>query len=156
MEYKFSYKITAIDLWKLAMYGIYGSIVGVANIIFTISMFALVVRFWRDVNTFLKILLILGVFLFIIIQPMMIYLKSKKQIEAVPVDMEIGFDDKGMHIKTSNQDSIIKWKEIKSVIKKSSMIIILLNSNQGFIITNNMIGEEKDDFFNYLVSKTNK
>ena len=100
MEYKFSYKITAIDLWKLAMYGIYGSIVGVANIIFTISMFALVVRFWRDVNTFLKILLILGVFLFIIIQPMMIYLKSKKQIEAVPVDMEIGFDDKGMHIKT--------------------------------------------------------
>ncbi len=138
------------------MYGIYGSMVGVVNIIFTLAMLGLIVRFWGSVNAFLKILLLFGLSLFILIQPITIYFKSKKQIETVPQEMELVFDNKGMQINTLSQNTTIRWKKIRRIVEKSDMIIIMLDSNQGFIITNRMIETDMEKFYNYLVSKANK
>ena len=156
MKYIVKYKPEAIDLWKLSMYGIYGSMVGVVNIIFTLAMLGLIVRFWGSVNAFLKILLLFGLCLFILIQPITIYFKSKKQIETVPQEMELVFDNKGMQINTLSQNTTIRWKKIRRIVEKSDMIIIMLDSNQGFIITNRMIETDMEKFYNYLVSKANK
>ncbi|NLI66370.1 MAG: YcxB family protein [Tissierellia bacterium] len=156
MKYIVKYKPEAIDLWKLSMYGIYGSMVGVVNIIFTLAMLGLIVRFWGSVNAFLKILLLFGLSLFILIQPITIYFKSKKQIETVPQEMELVFDNKGMQINTLSQNTTIRWKKIRRIVEKSDMIIIMLDSNQGFIITNRMIETDMEKFYNYLVSKANK
>src|SRR5690554_1930495 len=156
MKYIVKYKPEAIDLWKLSMYGIYGSMVGVVNIIFTLAMLGLIVRYWGSVNAFLKILLLFGLSLFILIQPITIYFKSKKQIETVPQEMELVFDNKGMQINTLSQNTTIRWKKIRRIVEKSDMIIIMLDSNQGFIITNRMIETDMEKFYNYLVSKANK
>lgn len=153
MKYKFDYKPSAIDLWKLSMYGIYGSMVGVVNIIFTIAMILLSVKFWDSVNIFFKIILIFATSLFVFLQPMSIYLKAKKQVENTPSDMEMGFDSKGIHIKTLKESSITKWSNVKGITKKFNMIIIFITENQGFIITDEMIGDQKQDFYNYIVSK---
>ena len=42
-KYKFTYQITAFDLWQLSMYGIYGSMVGVCNIILQLPCY-----FWQQ------------------------------------------------------------------------------------------------------------
>lgn len=153
MKYIFNYQPSAIDLWKLSMYGIYSSMVGTVNIIFTIAMLLLVVRFWVNVGVFIKILLIIGTLLFTFIQPIAIYFRAKKQIRTIPQDMEIGFDDNGIHVKTSGQNSDLKWSVIKGITKKPGMIIIFTTTKHGFIITNKMLGKQKEAFYDYIVSK---
>ncbi|MGN9164378.1 YcxB family protein [Tissierellaceae bacterium HCP3S3_D8] len=153
MKYKFNYQTSAFDLWQLSMFGIYGSIIGVCNIIFTVAILLLATKFWEDVSRFIKILLIISISLFTVIQPIAVYIRAKRQIATVPQDMEIGFDDNGIHIKTSNQNSDLKWSTIKGVIKKPSMIIIFTTMKHGFIITNKMLGKQKETFYDYIVSQ---
>lgn len=156
MEYKFTYQITAFDLWKLSMYGTYGSMVGASNIVFTVAMAMLTGRFWNEANIFFRMLMIIGISVFTFIQPLAVYFRAKKQVVTIPQDMEISFDNKGMHIQASNQVSDIKWKSIIRVINKTNMIIIYTSMKHGFIITDKMLGSQKEDFYNYLVSKIKK
>lgn len=156
MNYKFIYKTTAFDLFQLSMYGIYGSMVGVCNIIFTFAMVLLTAKFWGDVNIFVKILFITAIILFPAIQPAVVYMRAKRQLATVPHDMEIGFDDEGIHVKTKNVNSDLNWNTIKRVIKKPSMIVIFTTAKHGFIITNKMLGAEREAFYRYLNSKIKK
>lgn len=153
MRYKFVYQTTALDLWQLSMYQIYGSMVGVCNIIFTIAMLLLTIKFWEDVNIFIKILLIIAICLFTVIQPTVIYMRAKRQIATVTQDIEIGFDDKGIHVKTKNHNSDLKWNKIKGISKKPTMIIIFSTTKHGFILTNKVLGKQKAAFYDYVVSK---
>lgn len=155
MKYKFTYQTTAFDLWQLSMYSTYASMVGVCNIIFTIAMLLLSAKFWGDVNGFIKILFIMAICLFTIIQPLVVYIRAKRQVAMIPQDMEIGFDDNGIHVKTENQNSDLKWNQIKGVSKKPSMIIIFTTAKHGFILTNKVLGKQKEAFYNYVISKTN-
>jgi len=138
------------------MLGTYGSIVGASNIIFTAAMLLLAGRFWREANILMKILLVIGISLFTVIQPAAVYMRAKRQIATVPKDMELGFDDNGIHAITSKQNLDLKWSSIKGITRKTSMIIILTTNKHGFIITNDMLGTEKEGFYRYLVSKINK
>lgn len=153
MRYKFVYQTTAFDLWQLSMYQIYGSMVGVCNIIFTIAMLLLTIKFWEDVNIFIKILLIIAICLFTVIQPTVVYMRAKRQITTVTQDIEIGFDDKGIHVKTKNQNSDLKWNKINGISKKPTMIIIFSTTKHGFILTNKVLGKQKAAFYDYVVSK---
>jgi len=156
MKYKFTYQTTAFDLWQLSMYSTYGSMVGGCNIIFTVAMLLVTTKFWGDVNIFMKILLLIVICLFTVIQPAVVYMRAKKQVRAVPHDMEIGFDDNGIHVKTENQNSDLKWNTIKGVSKKASMIVIFSTTKHGFVLTNKVLGKQKKSFYEYVVSKIQK
>lgn len=156
MKYKFNYQISAFDLWQLSMYGTYGSLVGVCNIIFTVAMALLTAKFWGTVNIFIKLLLILGICLITVIQPVVVYLRAKKQVASIPNNMEIGFDDYGVHVKTQSQTSDLKWKTIKGISKKPSMIVIISTTQHGFILTNKVLGNQKEAFYDYVTSKIQK
>ncbi|HHX59879.1 MAG TPA: YcxB family protein [Epulopiscium sp.] len=155
MKYKFTYTTTALDVWQLAMYGTYGSLIGVCNIIFTVAMLLLTGKFWGDVGIPMKILLIIGICLFTVIQPLAIYRRAKKQIPEIPQEVEIGFDDHGVHIKTGDQNSKLKWKAIQGVSKKPTMIIIFSTQKHGFVLNNKVLGKEKRACYEYILSKTN-
>lgn len=156
MKYKFTYQTTAFDLWQLSMYSTYGSMVGVCNIIFTVAMLLVAAKFWGDVNIFIKILLIIVICLFTVIQPAVVYMRAKKQVATVPHDMQIGFDDNGIHVKTEKQNSDLKWNTIKGVSKKTSMIVIFSTTKHGFVLTNKVLGKQKKTFYEYVVSKIQK
>lgn len=156
MKYKFVYQTTAFDLWQLSMYSIYSSMVGVCNIIFTVAMLLLTVKYWGEVSIFLKILLIIGICLFTVIQPTMVYMRAKKQVATAPREMEIGFDDYGIHVKTQSKSSDLKWNKIKGVSKKPSMIVIFSTGQHGFILTNKVLGKQKEAFYDYVLSKIQK
>jgi len=153
MKYKYKYKPTAFDIWQLSMYSTYGSIVGVCNLIFTVAMLLVTVKFWGDVNSFLRAILVIGICLFPVIQPLVVYVRAKRQVAMTPHVMEIGFDDNGIHVKTEKQCSNIGWNAVKGVLKKPSIIVIFSTNKHGFILNNKVFGKEKDAFYGYVVSK---
>jgi hypothetical protein len=155
MKYKFIYKNTPFDFWQLSLYFMYGSIVGLCNVIFTLSMILLSIKIWDNVNPFVRILLLFACCLFPIIQPLGIYLRARKQA-ASSKEIEIGFDDAGIHVKSGNEVSTLKWKSIKRVSRKPNIIVIYSTTTHGFLLTNKTLGSKREEFYNYIISKINK
>jgi len=153
MKYEFSYKITALDLWKLSMQGIYTSMIGVCNIIVTTAVALMTVRIWRETTNFIKILCVMGVALFPVIQPLAIYIRAKGQMARIPRGLQLCFDDSGVIIQSEKRSSKFEWNMIKGISKRPNAIIIYTKTNQGYILTNKVLGEQKEDFYNYVVSK---
>ncbi|MGL5438099.1 MAG: YcxB family protein [Lachnospiraceae bacterium] len=153
MEYKYSYRTTASDLWQLTMYYTYGSIVGICNVIFTAAVLALSISKWKEAGDFLKGMMILGCCLFTVIQPLTFLNKAKKQASLITQDTTMQFDDTGIHIIVGDQESSIKWKSVKRISKKPTMVIIFADTTHGFVLTNRVLGKEKETFYQYLLSK---
>lgn len=153
MKYQFKYETKASDLWQLSMYGIYRSIVGLVNVIFTAAMIVLMIRFFKDASLGYRMLMILGLSLFTVIQPIVIYNRAKKQLSGMATDMEIGFDDFGVHVRSDNEKSSIKWKNIKGIAKQPTLVIVYSSKTHGFILTNKVLGKEREAFYRYVISK---
>lgn len=134
------------------MYGIFTSMIGVVNGIFAVSMILLTFRFWNKVNVVLKIILIIAISLFTIIQPIMVYLGARKQVKTVPAGMKLNIDKEGVNILTPKESSMIKWKQVKGVTKKLDMVILYTTEEHGFIISNRLLKGKMEEFYNYVVS----
>lgn len=153
MRYKYTYRTTARDLWQLSMYYIYGSLVGLCNIIFTVAAFALGFSRWDQAQGIVRCLIVLGCCLFTVIQPLMIYAKAKKQAAGITQDTQVSIDDNGLYIRVGDDTSQLPWKSVKRISRKPAMIIIFSDTTHGFIFTNRVLGNEKEEFYRYASSK---
>lgn len=152
MKYTFKYKNNPFDFWQLSIYFTYGSIVGVCNTIFTVAMVLLTFKIWDNSSAIIHLLLILACGLFPVIQPIGIYFRAKRQA-AHSKEIEISFDDAGIHVKSENENSNLKWTSIKKISKKPNMIVIFSTTTHGFILTNRVLGQQNKEFYNYVISK---
>ena len=153
MEYKYICDVKASDLWKMAMVRTYKSVVGVVNIVFTVALVLLTISFWSESAGIIKSLLIFGCLLFPVIQPLATYGMSVKQLEDLPRDMELTFNEKGVHVETGGKTQNILWKNISNAIKRKNMIIIMSDDRHGYMLTDRVLGKEKDAFYDFLCSK---
>ncbi|MCM1175969.1 MAG: YcxB family protein [Blautia sp.] len=153
MKYQFKNEVTAMDFWRLVMRRTYRSTAGVCNIVFTAAMFVLVYRFWNTAADVYKGLMLAGCFLFPVIQPIVIYGKSRKQAAALPKGMELGFDEGGLHVKTPEASSDIPWSSIKNVVREFHMIVIFSDNVHGYLLTDKMLGAQKEEFYEYVISR---
>lgn len=153
MRYKYTYRTTARDLWQLSMYYIYGSLAGLCNIIFTVAAFALGFSRWDQAQGIVRCLIVLGCCLFTVIQPLMIYAKAKKQAAGITQDTQVSIDDNGLYIRVGDDTSQLPWKSVKRISRKPAMIIIFSDTTHGFIFTNSVLGNEKEEFYRYASSK---
>lgn len=151
--YEFTYKTSPIDLWQLSMYTMYGSIVGTVNLIFIIAMVLLNLKFLLTASIILKVLMVFGLCLFTIIQPTLIYFRAEKQLRNLPQKMTLSFDDEGISIDADNNASSIPWSQINKVIKKPTLLVIQSSAQHGFILSNKVLGQERNDFYDFVVSK---
>ena len=156
MKYQFAINTTASDLWQLSLYGTYGSIIGLTNVVFTVAMILLSVRFFSDANIVLKCLLIIAICIFPVIQPFLVYLQARKQAKNLPGEVHLGFDDNGMHICIGNQKEDIPWSSVRGVSKKPTLLVIFSSAQHGYVLNNKVLGEQKEEFYKYICSKINK
>lgn len=154
MQYQYTYRTTAFELWQLSMYYTYGSMVGMCNIIFTFAMAALMVSRWNASGVIMKILLIFGLSLFTVIQPCIVYRRAKKQAAGIEQDTTVCFDDSGVHITVGQEKSDIRWGSIKKISKKPTMFVLFSDTTHGFVLTDRVLGKEKKAFYLYVTSKT--
>ena len=153
MRYTYTYRTTARDLWQLSMYYIYGSLAGLCNIIFTVAAFALGFSRWDQAQGIVRCLIVLGCCLFTVIQPLMIYAKAKKQAAGITQDTQVSIDDNGLYIRVGDDTSQLPWKSVKRISRKPAMIIVFSDTTHGFVFTNRVLGNEKEEFYRYASSK---
>lgn len=150
MKYRLKNKVTAGDFWKLSMHHTYHSTVGVVNIVFTAAMFALAYRFWNEVGDVLQVLIFFGCILFPVLQPFVVYMRSKSQAAMLSPNLELEFDDRGLTVFLNEQSEKIPWKKIISATKDHNIIVIRSDAKHGYIISDRMLGKDKEAFWTFV------
>ena len=153
MEYRFKSEVKASDLWKMAMQRTYKSMMGVVNVVFTTAMIILMIRFFESAPYTLKGLMLFGVLLFPVIQPLCIYGMSVRQLEDMPRDLELTFNDNGVLVQTQGKSETLRWSRISNAIKRNNMIIVMSDDSHGYMFANRVLGDQKESFFEYLCTK---
>jgi len=156
MKYQFTINVTAFELWQLSMYGTYGSILGVTNTVFTIAMVLLAIRFFPGASIVLKCLLIAAICIFPVFQPLLVYRRAKNQAKGLPKDVQLGFDDQGMHVSIGAQKEDIAWSAVRGIAKKPTLLIIYSSAQHGYVLSNRVLGDQKEEFYQYICSKIEK
>lgn len=150
MRYKFKCDVTAADCWKLSMYHIYHSMVGVCSLVFAVAVIAMTARFWKEASLLLRVLLCIVCLLVPVVQPVGVYLRAVKQAAQLPKDMELWFSDKGIYVQADGKTANVPWNAIGRAVREPNMIILQTRDGRGYMLTNRALGEEKDDFYEYL------
>ena len=156
MEYRYISDVKPKDLWFISMLRTYRSFIGVINVVFTVAMIMLTFRFWPETNGFLRSLMLIGCLLFPVIQPLAIYGRSVKQLEDLPGRVELMFDDHGVHVDSEGKHEDITWNKITNAIKQTNMIIVMSDARHGYMLTNRILGDEKEEFYEFLCKKLRK
>ena len=152
MTYQYKSEVNALDFWKLTMRQTWCSVAGVCNMVFTVAMILLAVKFWETSNDILQVLMLFGCLLFPVIQPIGIYLKAKARTKEMPKDVNLLFDDAGLHVTMGKEKQDIPWRNIR-VTKQREMLVVFSDARHGYILTNRVLGEEKESFFVYAKAK---
>lgn len=153
MTFRFESKVTVWDMWKMSMHNIYHSMVGLCNIIFAVAIILLTGKFWDTMGSFLRSVLVLFCVLYPIIQPVMIYMRASQQVKSLPQDMIIEIDETGLHITADSQKAHMPWNRVRGVIKHYGMIIIAVDGGRGYILTDRVLGTQKDTLLEFFETK---
>ncbi|MCM1305611.1 MAG: YcxB family protein [Butyrivibrio sp.] len=147
MHYKYQCKVRAFDFWRLSMYHTYHSFIGICNIVFGVSMILLAYRFWDQANDIIQALLFLLCLLVPVIQPLGVYMKAKAQAAVSPQGTELEFENDGIHVTLGGEHELIRWKRVKSIVKEAGMLIVFTDANHGYMLTDKVLGNEKEMFY---------
>lgn len=150
MSYQYRCTIKPIDFWALSMRRTYSSLVGMCNIIFAVAMILLTVRFWNQAGDVVQALLFLACLIIPVIQPLCVYMKAKVQVSVIPQGTELEFEESGIHVTLGSEQQFIQWNKVKGVRKEPGMVIVYTDASHGYMLTNRVMGNEKEDFYNYV------
>ena len=101
----------------------------------------------------MKILVFIGLSLFIVIQPLAFWINAKKAIDPSMPENEIKFDEEYMVIKVLDHIQRIPYKDIVRVVSKPLLLVVQPDDSHIYILPQRVLGNEKKELFNYLKTK---
>ena len=84
----------------------------------------------------------------------MILLTAKfwRQAAAVPQDVQLTFDEKGLLVTTGGERQHLPWNRLR-VTKQPGMVLVLSGAGSGYMLTNRVLGADREAFWSFVQSK---
>ena len=153
MKFSYKFKLNQKDMWGYYMIDRYSSLAGLAQIIFTISLILLLIAKWNTIGIIGKILIFLGLSLFLVFQPIAFWTNAKNSIDSNMPETELSFDEEYMVIKVQSHIQRIPYPEIVKVISKPNLLIIQPDDKHIYILPERILEGSKKELFKYLKEK---
>jgi hypothetical protein len=119
-------------------------------------MILLAVRFWSDSSVGIRALISVGILLFPVFQPLMIYLRCRRIVGRMPGEMEISFDESGITTSANGKNSHVDFSEVKSLITIFNLMIIYTRSKQSFILSDRVMENKRESLYNFIKENVNE
>ncbi|MBN2657550.1 MAG: YcxB family protein [Spirochaetales bacterium] len=153
MEFSFQYKVRPGNLLILGLANTYRSMAGLVNLIFTISMILLAVRFWTDGSRDVKILIVAGILLFPLVQPLFIYMRSRKIVASIPDGLEMKIDGSGIRVISEKSSTLIPFSDLISVKRVGEILILYTGTKQSFVLNKQTLGGQGQELYDFLSAR---
>lgn len=137
------------------MYHTYHSPVGVCNLVFAVAMTVLTLRFWNQAGDVLQAVLLLLCLIIPVIQPVCVYLKAKAQAAVTPQGTRLRFTEEGVDVTLDDKRELIRWNRVRGVMKEPNMVIVLTGARSGYMLTNKVLGKDREMFYNDVKAHIN-
>lgn len=148
MEIKASVQLNKKQVFNFLMHHTYFSFMGYIGILISICAVGAIVMTWGKMPLENEILLFLAALLFTVIQPLMLYVRSGRQIqssEAFRIPMQYEFSSQGMYVVQGNDGKLFRWDEITKITSTSMSVLVYTGKNHAFVITKEALGTKLDD-----------
>lgn len=153
MEFKYAYEVKPGDLWQLQMYYTYSSYLSMINIICIASSIALLISLWGTSPWWLRIMLLLFLSLFTVIQPVGVYLRARKSLKDNHDHIELTVSEAGIEVSVSGQTQFKNWGQLWGIVFKPTLVVIYTDNTHGYILTNRILKDTKKAFRAFLKGK---
>ena len=153
MEFKYRYNIKPSDIWQVRMYYAYASYLAVVNLTCIAASIILIATQWRTAGPVFKALMLIFLSLFLVLQPLVIYLTSIPQARENDEEIELVFNDRGMTVRTEGREESIEWKGIINMTIRPTLVVIYTDANHGYILTNRILKGTRKEFLEFAQSR---
>lgn len=145
-EYRFQVKLGAKEFWLFSMYHANKGATGLFGLIFTVAALFLLVTKWTEVDTSYRILLVVCALMFTVWQPGVLYLKARRQaaLPAMQIPVELILNTEGLTVSQKEEQITVSWEQLFQVVELSNMLILYTDSIHAYLLTNAVMGEEKN------------
>ena len=156
MEYKYQYQVQPSDLWQLQMYYTYSSYLAIINVIFIVSSAALLYALWGNAPWWIRILLLLFLSLFTVIQPTGVYLRAKKSLKDNHDTLQLSLNEQGIEVVVGDQKEFKNWAQVQGIVLKPTLVAIYTDKNHGYILTDRILKDSKKEFRAFIKTRRGK
>ncbi len=150
MEFSYSYRIKASDIWQVRMYYAYSSYLAVVNLMCIVAAIALIVTKWTVAGAVFKAAMLVFLSLFLLLQPLVIYLNARSQAGMQEDEIELFFREEGFTVTVGNKEEEHPWKDVLSMVVRPTLVLIYTAKGQGYILTNRILKDTRKDFIGFL------
>ena len=158
-SFAYETKPTAKELWKFSMiYAYKGIRAGVNIILVGGSRFFLLLTRWETLELFQRLMLLFIIFLFVLWQPVMLYLKSlrqAKELEKQP-PLLLKFTQEGVDVAQGEEGGHVAWEDIGRIEIVGGMVIVYGDRVHASLIPLSVIGKDEDAFRSLIREKLPK
>lgn len=152
-EFKLNYNVRPENLLFLAMVSTYKSMAGVVNAVFTFSMALLLFRFRADGNFVIKLIIVLGIMVFPVFQPLFIYLRSRKIVSNMSKKIDMTINKNGIELISNGKSTKIVLSNITNLTRIGNMIIIYTDSLGSYVLNKQTLNGKGMEIYNFLKVK---
>lgn len=153
MEFRYQYQVKPSDLWQMQMYYTYSSYLSIINVICILSSIALLYSLWATAPWWLRIMLLLFLSLFTVIQPLGVYRRAKKVLKENTDTLQLTLNDHGIEIIVGDRKEFKNWNQIQGIVLKPTLVAIYTDKNHGYILTNRILKDSKKQFRAFIKEK---
>ena len=154
MNYKFSVTAKPYDFFKMCMRETYTLPLGICNIVFFVAVVLMTVKFYADADTVVRGLLVIMCLVFPVIQPFCVYRRAVGLSRSMPKDMTMETTEKGLLVRVGELSETVDYSKIKKVMTTRDCLIINVGGRNGYFLFNRVLGDRKEEFAEFLKSKT--
>lgn len=137
MKVECDVNLTEKEIYNYVMYHTYSSFSGYIGLLLSVCALFGMVYAWDAMPWLHRGLLLLTGLLFTVIQPTVLYMKSKQQVkqnQAINKPLHYLFDEDGIHISQGEQSARTGWEEITKVTNTKLNVIIYVTKVRAFVI----------------------
>ncbi|MCI8512785.1 MAG: YcxB family protein [Lachnospiraceae bacterium] len=133
---KISVKITERDLFAFSMYNSYTGFTGLLNAVFSLGALILLALSWEWTTVFQKSLLAFCFLLFTVIQPAILYRKSRRQARGAAFSnaIDMTFLEDKIVISQGESSGEIPWEEIWKVVQTRGLYILKVGPTRAYLV----------------------
>ena len=151
---KLETQLTAKDIFKFSMLytfsgtsGIFTAFIIIVGIIMCIRG---VIQDQGPMYIFTGALIVL---LFVVINPLMLYGKAKKQAMTNPAYQQPSYytlEEDGIHVEIGDQKGTIEWNRVSKMRHRWGMYILYTGRQQAFVFPDEALGAKKDEIVQFI------
>lgn len=152
-----SVNMTYSALCSYVMNTYYRSFAGISGLALAIFMLVLMVIGWDDLFGTQKVIMVIIIVLFMVVNPLMLMFKAFQQLKLSPSYREplnYTFTDNGITVSQGEASSDIEWKNICRLFMTGKIVAIYTSRLHAFVIPLDELGEERGKIIASLVQFT--